>query len=352
MLGSNATAIARIGTNSYTLGLGAYYNGSIDNLRIYNRALSSNEVAQLYAIESAPPAPRSALAAPVLANGFMIGLNLTDGGYGYTNTPKIRIIGGGGSGAQAVAVVSNGVVVAVNVLNAGYSYTSPPVVVIAPPFIPKPSLASATMTLLSFGDLAVGGSYQLQRQQAWYWADQGASFTASSSTRTQMVAGAAGTADYRLVLTPAPSQAFATAQVVNGFVVGATVTGGGSGYVTAPVVTIIGGGGRNATAMAGMGGGVVAGIIITSAGIGYTNTPTVRIAAPPAASLSPEQIPVLRLDAASLAPYENYQVQFKPAVGAAWVNRTGGLFSPSGVTNSQYLYTSNSVGFFRLQYMP
>jgi hypothetical protein len=40
------------GTNSYTLGVGAYYNGAIDNLRIYNRALSSSEVAKLYTIES------------------------------------------------------------------------------------------------------------------------------------------------------------------------------------------------------------------------------------------------------------------------------------------------------------
>jgi hypothetical protein len=296
--------------------------------------------------------PCRATGTAILANGFLIGVNLTDGGSGYTDTPQVRIVGGEGIGAQAVAVVSNSVVVAVNVLNAGYGYTTTPVVVIAPPFIPQPLLGSAAMTLLSFSDLAVGGSYQLQRQQAWYWANQGASFTSSGSTLTQMVAGAAGTADYRLVLTPAPSQAFATAQVVNGFVVEATVTGGGSGYVSAPAVTIVGGGGRNATAVAGMSGGVVTGVAITSAGIGYTNSPTVRLAAPPAASLAPDQIPVVRVDAANLVPYENYQVQYQPAVGAAWENWSGGLFSPAGATSSQYLYTSNSVGFFRLQYVP
>jgi hypothetical protein len=32
-----------------------YFTGAIDDVRIYNRALSSNEVAQLYAIESSPP---------------------------------------------------------------------------------------------------------------------------------------------------------------------------------------------------------------------------------------------------------------------------------------------------------
>ena len=34
---------------------GNYFDGAIDDIRIYNRALSSNEVQQLYAIESAPP---------------------------------------------------------------------------------------------------------------------------------------------------------------------------------------------------------------------------------------------------------------------------------------------------------
>jgi hypothetical protein len=357
------TLIKKLQPLTPVVGSGELFGGYVvwDDARVFvgssgSRNQPGNGVVYIYDANSlvnpGQIPPRAASGMAMLANGFVIGVNLTDGGYGYTNTPQVRIIGGGGSGAQAVAVMSNGVVVAVNVLNAGYGYTTTPVAAIAPPFIPQPSLGSAPMTLLSFGDLAVGGSYQLQRQQAWYWANQGASFTSSGSTRTQMVAGAAGTADYRLVLTPAPSQAFATAQVVNGFLVGATVTGGGSGYVSAPAVTIVGGGGRNATAVAGMSAGVVTGIVITSAGIGYTNTPTVRLAAPPAASLSPDQVPVVRLDAASLAPYENYQVQYQPEVGAAWENWSGGLFSPAGAINSQYLYTSNSVGFFRLQYVP
>jgi len=43
-----------IGRGSDGVHIGRYLAGRIDNLRIYNRALSSNEVAQLYAIESAP----------------------------------------------------------------------------------------------------------------------------------------------------------------------------------------------------------------------------------------------------------------------------------------------------------
>jgi hypothetical protein len=137
-----------------------------------------------------------------------------------------------------------------------------------------------------------------------------------------------------------------------GFVVHATVTSGGSGYVTSPAVTIVGGGGSNATAVAQISGGVVTNITITSPGTGYTSTPTVQIAQPPAAAVSPTVLPVMRVDSASLAPYDNYQVQFKPDLSGAWGNWSGGLFNPTGVTSSQYLFITNGVGFFRLQYVP
>jgi autotransporter-associated beta strand protein len=55
---------------------------------------------------------------------------------------------------------------------------------------------------------------------------------------------------------------------------------GGSGYVGAPIVTITGGGGTGATAVADFDAatGTVTGITITSAGSGYTSTPTVTLA--------------------------------------------------------------------------
>jgi phage tail sheath protein FI len=60
----------------------------------------------------------------------------------------------------------------------------------------------------------------------------------------------------------------------------------GSGYTTAPAVSLTGGGGTGATAVAvlGTGGdaGKVVSITITNPGKGYTTNPTVAIAAPPA----------------------------------------------------------------------
>jgi hypothetical protein len=208
------------------------------------------------------------------------------------------------------------------------------------------------MSFLTFSNLTVGGVYQLQRSVGWYWTNQPVSFTAADVTYTEMVAGVAGSGDYRLALNPVPAQAFATAEVHYGFVVHATVTSGRSGYVTSPANSIMGGGGTNATAASHISGGVVTGISITSAGIGYTNTPTIQIAAPPAAAVSPEVQSVMRVDAASLAPYNSYQIQFKPALSGAWGNWNGGLFTPTDVTDSQYLFITNSAGFFRLQYVP
>ena len=50
---------------------------------------------------------------------------------------------------------------------------------------------------------------------------------------------------------------------------------GGAGYLDTPVVTIAGGGGVGATAVANVSGGSVTGITITSQGTGYTSAPTV-----------------------------------------------------------------------------
>lgn len=80
---------------------------------------------------------------------------------------------------------------------------------------------------------------------------------------------------------PCVSGASGVAQVVNGFVVGVTVTDGGSGYTNAPVVTFSGGGGSGATATATLIDGRVNVVTIINPGRGYTSPPTVHIAPPP-----------------------------------------------------------------------
>jgi hypothetical protein len=73
--------------------------------------------------------------------------------------------------------------------------------------------------------------------------------------------------------------ATATASTVSGFVIGATVTSSGSGYSSAPTITITGNG-TGAAATATISNGQVTGVTITSAGSGYTGSTTITIAPP------------------------------------------------------------------------
>jgi len=163
------------------------------------------------------PAPRVGAATAVLVGPFVVSVSITDGGSGYTNAPVVRFIGGGGSGAEGLVTISNGTIISITMTNAGYGYTSAPLVIIEPPYILNPTLGIAPMTFLSFTNLTVGGSYQLQQFLSWYWVNQPAAFTATSSVYTQMIAGFGGI--YRLALSPLPTQAFATALLYNDFVV-------------------------------------------------------------------------------------------------------------------------------------
>jgi hypothetical protein len=154
-------------TNDSQLSIGGLYTGcntanfagSIDEVRIYKRALSSNEVQQLYQLQSSC-IPHRATATAQLVNGFVVGATITDGGCGYTNTPAVAIEGGGGSGAIATAVVSNGVVVGITIWDAGRDYTSTPTVYIYSPLGVQIGLIKAVRPF--FSDLLIGTNYQLQ----------------------------------------------------------------------------------------------------------------------------------------------------------------------------------------------
>lgn len=72
--------------------------------------------------------------------------------------------------------------------------------------------------------------------------------------------------------------ATATATVQNGQVTGINVTAGGYGYDSPPRVTLVGGGGQDAEAVAVISGDAVSRIVITNPGVNYTSAPTVQIA--------------------------------------------------------------------------
>jgi hypothetical protein len=95
-----------------------------------------------------------------------------------------------------------------------------------------------------------------------------------------------GTGQFKFALvndgTNANRLATGTATISFGFLVDIAVSDGGSGYTTAPTVTISGGGGSGAAATATVSAGAVTSITVTDAGNGdYTSVPNVIIGAPP-----------------------------------------------------------------------
>lgn len=87
---------------------------------------------------------------------------------------------------------------------------------------------------------------------------------------------------YQFELNPSyPRTATAIAIVFEGKLVGARLTDIGYGYTNRPMVTISGGGGVGAKAVASYQNGIIDGLLITQAGSDYTNSPTIIVDPPP-----------------------------------------------------------------------
>jgi hypothetical protein len=131
-----------------------------------------------------------------------------------------------------------------------------------------------------YASIAESGVWESSNGEQWNQV-----FTNSGSIRLSMVqSGVMMCSDNGLYLISNKNKssiATATAQVVNGFVVAATITNGGSGYTNNPTVTFTGGGGNGAKATANQINGTVASITIINPGSGYTSAPTITIAPPP-----------------------------------------------------------------------
>jgi hypothetical protein len=160
--------------------------GNYKNIRIYSRALSDQEVANLYALESAPDPciPHAATAEVTVVNGFVVGATITGGGCGYLEAPVV-MIHGSGTGATAVATMSNGIVTGITITNAGSGYGDDTQILIAsPPFMPSLEIAfSKVMVTLH---VVLGKRYVLESSaDLTNWTPIGAAFTAEAELREQ-----------------------------------------------------------------------------------------------------------------------------------------------------------------------
>ena len=74
---------------------------------------------------------RSATAVAGFVNGSALYATVTDGGRGYTTTPAVWILGGGGTSATRDAFLFNGVVMYIGITTEGTGNTNPPSIFIA-----------------------------------------------------------------------------------------------------------------------------------------------------------------------------------------------------------------------------
>ena len=147
-----------------------------------------------------------ATATATITGGSVSAITVVNDGSGYTSTPHISLVGGGGSNATATAVLVGDVITAINITNAGSGYTSPPSVIVDPP------IATATATASLSGGTV--GSITVVNGGIGY-----------TSAPLVTLSGGGG------------SGAVATAQIANGVVTFISVSGGAN-YSSAPTVVI------------------------------------------------------------------------------------------------------------------
>lgn len=224
-----------------------------------------------------------------LTNQSVFSINVINQGTGYSATtpPAVTFTGGGGTGATGTAVVSNGRVVSITVTSRGSGYTSAPTIAIAPPTTGTTATAAAVMGAgVAQVNIVLPGSEYINTPTVTFsmpnFADGvRATGTAIVNPSTLQVTGVNIT-DAGSGYTTAPTVTItsgtgATAQAIltGKTVLGAVIISQGFDYAAPPTIEFVGGDGQGATGTAVLSNGRVTAINITSAGSGYITAPTI-----------------------------------------------------------------------------
>ena len=204
----------------------------------------------------------NATATATISAGAVTGFTGIVGGVGYETAPVVKLTGGGGASATATATITAGVVTSIAITAGGSGYSSAPAVEIESTST-KGHDSCVMRTVDSKGQVSpnIGSNSAIQPQALVVKG------ICIKSTDTNVVATATAVAG------TGGSNALLTANI--------TLTNGGTGFVFgAPTVTITGGNGASATATATLTGSVVTAITITAGGTGYTTAPTITISKP------------------------------------------------------------------------
>ncbi len=247
-------------------------------------------------------------------------LTLTSSGSGYTSAPAVTITGGGGSGATATAALASTTVASISVTNSGSGYNSTGPTVAITGGGGTGAAAVAVMTRrIGFLTYTVS-SIRLTNPGSGYTSVPTVTLTGGGGSGARGRANLARSAVASLTLgsagsgyTSAPTVGFsggggsgaaATAAVTASAVASLTLTNSGSGYTSTPLVAITGGGGTGATGAAVIALDPLTGIALIGGGSGYTSVPAVGISggggagAAATAILAPTSLASLTLTAA------------------------------------------------------
>lgn len=185
----------------------------------------------------------------VLTPGSVTKVIVDNPGSGYTQAPAVVFDSATAASASSVVARSDQVA-GITLVAGGSGYVAPVTVAIA---APAAGGVQATATATVSNGVITGVT--ITNQGSGYSSSNPPAITFSGT-------GAAGTGA-------------AAVAVIGSKVSGLQVTAGGSGYVTAPTVALVGGGGRDAAARAFITNGVVTSLQVTNPGTGYTSAPTV-----------------------------------------------------------------------------
>jgi hypothetical protein len=159
--------------------------GRVTAIQITNTGSGyTNALLPLITVEPPPKPVTRATATAQIVNGFVVGMDLLDPGYGYTDPPDVTIVNGGGNGSEVLSIVEEGRVVGFEIVNPGRGYSENSIVQIdPPPFAPEISLHVKTVELNLH--LVIGNFYVIEGSDNFsHWTPVSDPFEAESEFMT------------------------------------------------------------------------------------------------------------------------------------------------------------------------
>jgi len=215
--------------------------------------------------------PSEATAVATIGIGNLTGIDLTDGGTGWSSAPTVQIIGGGGTGAQAVATTDGNVITSVTIIDSGSGYTSTPAIA----FVGVGTGGTATAYIDGVVSVEVThGSFGYSTAPSVVFTGGG-----GSGATAEAVINDAGIITAINVTFSGGGYTSAPTVTFTGMVVDLDVTNGGTGYISAPTVTIAPPpSGTTATAIVNFSGVLLRDVDRAAGGVDYTSDPSARVA--------------------------------------------------------------------------